>query len=114
MWHDMLNDFKGWTPEPMVAADGFYLSHTVEPVDVPTQDHIDGFLPPRIMVEGLRPDWPAVIDASRQAAGRLGRGVQFLLRKNRVEVLAGRGSLAGGGQVRVRMVWGGVDAVIGF
>ena len=39
----------------MVAADGFYLSHTVEPVDVPTQEQVDAFLPPRIMVEGLRP-----------------------------------------------------------
>jgi len=31
----------------MVAEDGFYLTHTVEPVDVPTQEQADRFLPPR-------------------------------------------------------------------
>jgi dihydrolipoamide dehydrogenase len=57
---------------------------------------------PGLIVDGLRPDWPAVIDASRRAAGRLNKGVQGLLRKNRVDVLRGRGSLAGQGQVRVQ------------
>ena len=31
----------------MVCEDAFYLSHTVEPVDVPNQSVVDGFLPPR-------------------------------------------------------------------
>ena len=31
----------------MVTEDAFYLSHTVEPVDIPSQEQIDGFLPPR-------------------------------------------------------------------
>lgn len=31
----------------MVNLDGFYLSHTVEPVDIPDQDLVDAFLPPR-------------------------------------------------------------------
>jgi pyruvate/2-oxoacid:ferredoxin oxidoreductase alpha subunit len=31
----------------MVTEDAFYLSHTVEPVDVPEQLQVDGFLPPR-------------------------------------------------------------------
>jgi len=31
----------------MVNEDAFYLSHTVEPVDVPDQSVVDGFLPPR-------------------------------------------------------------------
>jgi dihydrolipoamide dehydrogenase len=57
---------------------------------------------PGLVIEGLRPDWPAVIAASRQAAGRLNKGVQSLLRKNRVDVLPGRGSLAGSRQVRVQ------------
>jgi dihydrolipoamide dehydrogenase len=57
---------------------------------------------PGLIVDGLRPDWPAVIDASRRAAGRLNKGVQSLLRKNRVDVLKGRGSLAGKGQVKVQ------------
>ncbi len=32
----------------MVTEDAFYLSHTVEPVDIPNQEQIDGFLPPRV------------------------------------------------------------------
>ncbi len=31
----------------MVAEDAFYLSHTVEPVDIPAQEEVDKFLPPR-------------------------------------------------------------------
>ncbi len=31
----------------MVTEDAFYLSHTVEPVDIPTQEEVDRFLPPR-------------------------------------------------------------------
>ncbi|HYM41107.1 MAG TPA: transketolase C-terminal domain-containing protein [Thermoplasmata archaeon] len=31
----------------MVTEDAFYLSHTVEPVDIPSQEEIDRFLPPR-------------------------------------------------------------------
>ncbi len=31
----------------MISEDAFYLSHTVEPVDVPTPDEVDRFLPPR-------------------------------------------------------------------
>jgi len=32
----------------MVTEDAFYLSHTVEPVDVPTVEEVDAFLPPRV------------------------------------------------------------------
>ncbi len=31
----------------MVTEDAFYLSHTVEPVDIPSQEQVDQFLPPR-------------------------------------------------------------------
>jgi pyruvate ferredoxin oxidoreductase alpha subunit len=41
----------------MVCEDAFYLSHTVEPVDVPSSDAVDAFLPPRtgraILVAGV-------------------------------------------------------------
>jgi len=56
---------------------------------------------PGLVIDGLRPDWPAVIDASRRAADRLNKGVGALLRKNRIDVLLGSGRLAGKGQVRV-------------
>ncbi len=39
----------------MVAEDAFYLSHTVEPVDVPSQETVDRFLPPPGGQFGLRP-----------------------------------------------------------
>ncbi|HKZ90300.1 MAG TPA: transketolase C-terminal domain-containing protein [Thermoplasmata archaeon] len=38
----------------MVAGDGFYLSHTVEPVDLPTQEDVDAFLPSKPPPTGLR------------------------------------------------------------
>jgi len=39
----------------MVAEDAFYLTHTYEPVDIPTQDQVDRFLPPRKPSSGFRP-----------------------------------------------------------
>jgi pyruvate/2-oxoacid:ferredoxin oxidoreductase alpha subunit len=39
----------------MVNEDAFYLSHTVEPVDVPAQEAVDRFLPPREAHAVLRP-----------------------------------------------------------
>ncbi len=43
----------------MVAEDAFYLSHTVEPVDVPAQEAVDAFLPPRQGHAILRPGEPS-------------------------------------------------------
>jgi dihydrolipoamide dehydrogenase len=57
---------------------------------------------PGIRAEGLTADYAAVIDASRKAADRLSKGVRSLMRKNRIEVVEGRGSLASGPQVVVR------------
>ncbi|MEE9279301.1 MAG: dihydrolipoyl dehydrogenase [Myxococcota bacterium] len=56
---------------------------------------------PGLVVQGLSADWGAVIDASRKAAKRLNAGVGSLMRKNRIEVLAGRGRLGGARQVVV-------------
>ena len=56
---------------------------------------------PGLVVEGLRPDYGAVIDASRKAADRLSKGVVSLMKKNRIDVVAGRGRLVGQGGVRV-------------
>ncbi len=46
-----------------------------------------------IRVEGLSLDYARVIERSRQAADRLAKGVQFLLRKNKIALLSGRGRL---------------------
>jgi dihydrolipoamide dehydrogenase len=56
---------------------------------------------PGILLDGLSFDYAAVIAASRKAAERLGRGVGGLMRKNKIEVIQGRGRLAGNGQVAV-------------
>lgn len=39
----------------MVAMDAFYLTHTVEPVDLPEPEQVDAFLPPRPKVGTLTP-----------------------------------------------------------
>jgi len=39
----------------MVAEDAFYLSQTVEPVDIPSQDDVDRFLPPLARAFAVRP-----------------------------------------------------------
>jgi dihydrolipoamide dehydrogenase len=64
-------------------------------------EEIKGGKIPGVKVEGLRADYGAVIDASRKAADRLNKGVTGLMRKNKVEVVAGRGRLTGRGRVTV-------------
>jgi len=47
----------------MVCMDGFVLTHAVEPVDLPSQDQVDGFLPPFEPRQVLDPDEPVTIGA---------------------------------------------------
>jgi dihydrolipoamide dehydrogenase len=56
---------------------------------------------PGLVVDGLRVDYSAVIDASRGAADRLNKGVTSLMKKNQIEIFQGRGRLAGPGLVSV-------------
>jgi dihydrolipoyl dehydrogenase len=56
---------------------------------------------PGLVVEGQSANYSQVIDASRSAADRLARGVASLMRKNKIEVLAGRARLAAGKEVVV-------------
>ena len=51
--------------------------------------------------QGLVLDYPKVVDHSRKTADRLCKGVQSLLRKNRITLVPGRGRLAGRGAVAV-------------
>lgn len=48
-----------------------------------------------IAPDGVRLDYGKVIDHSRRSADRLCKGVQALLKKNRIELVKGRGRLAG-------------------
>ncbi len=52
-----------------------------------------------IKVSGLSFDYPQVIKRSRQVAGRLAKGVEYLLKKNRVPLLKGAGRLEGNTRV---------------
>jgi dihydrolipoamide dehydrogenase len=55
-----------------------------------------------IKVEGtVKPDFSAVVARSRGVADGMSKGVQFLLKKNKVEVISGTGRLAGSGKVEV-------------
>jgi dihydrolipoamide dehydrogenase len=54
-----------------------------------------------ITLEGVHADYGVAHRRSRQVAERMSRGVEFLLRKNRITLVPGRGELAGPGAVRV-------------
>jgi pyruvate ferredoxin oxidoreductase alpha subunit len=47
----------------MVCMDGFVLTHAIEPVELPTQDQVDAFLPPFDPRQVLDPDDPVTIGA---------------------------------------------------
>ncbi len=54
-----------------------------------------------IKVQGLSYDYGQVITRSREVAGRLAKGVEFLLKKNKIPLLSGTGRLDGPHQVSV-------------
>jgi dihydrolipoamide dehydrogenase len=49
----------------------------------------------------VTPDFPAVIERSRGVADKMNRGVGFLMKKNKIDVVMGRATLLGGGRIRV-------------
>lgn len=50
----------------------------------------------------VTPDFPKVIDRSRGVADKMNRGVQFLMKKYKVDVLYGYGRLIGGGKIDIQ------------
>src|SRR5712675_2040145 len=48
-----------------------------------------------------KPDFAAVIKRSRGVADKMSRGVQFLMKKNKIDVVMGTGKLAGKGKIEV-------------
>ena len=55
-----------------------------------------------VRCEGLSVDYPKVIEHSRDVADRLAKGVEFLLKKNRIKLFVGTGSLLAPGEVLVQ------------
>jgi dihydrolipoamide dehydrogenase len=51
--------------------------------------------------ENLRVDFSVAVKRSEQAARKLSKGVEYLMKKNKVTVVPGEGRLAGDGRVRV-------------
>jgi dihydrolipoamide dehydrogenase len=49
----------------------------------------------------LQPDFPAIVKRSRGVADKMNKGVQFLMKKNKVDVFMGKATLLGGGKVSV-------------
>ena len=62
--------------------------------------------------DNLRFDFPQVIARSRQVADRLAKGVAFLMRKNKVQVVQGTGRLAAAGTVTVHDEGGKATATL--
>ncbi|MFP4663220.1 MAG: dihydrolipoyl dehydrogenase [Bacteroidales bacterium] len=55
-----------------------------------------------ISAEGdIKPDFPKIIERSRNVAGKMSKGIQFLFKKNKITVHKGFGKLAGKGKVEV-------------
>ncbi|MEL7133007.1 MAG: dihydrolipoyl dehydrogenase [Pseudomonadota bacterium] len=55
-----------------------------------------------LKADGIDYDLPAVVDRSRKVAGQLSGGVQHLLKKNKVTVIMGEGTIPAKGKVSVK------------
>lgn len=54
-----------------------------------------------LKVDGFSADFPAVVKRSRGVADKMSKGIQFLMKKNKIDVINGMGKLKGKGQVEV-------------
>jgi len=54
-----------------------------------------------IQVDGYAADFPAVIKRSRNVADMMSKGVEFLMRKNKIQVVPGTGSVLPGKKVKI-------------
>lgn len=62
-------------------------------------NHADDF---GIKVDGHQADFSAVVKRSRGIAGSMSKGVQFLMKKNKIDVISGFGRLKKGNKVEVK------------
>lgn len=54
-----------------------------------------------ITLSDPKPDFPAIVQRSRKSADKMSKGVQFLMKKNKIDVLTGTGKLQAKGKVEV-------------
>lgn len=64
-----------------------------------------------LSVQGVGYHFPAVIDRSRKVVDKMTKGVQFLLKKNKVELIMGRGSLKKGNKIEITDASGAVSTI---
>src|SRR5882672_7538255 len=57
------------------------------------------------------PNFEAIIKRSRGVADKMSKGVQFLMKKNKIDVILGFGKLKAKGQIEVTKADGGKDTV---
>ncbi len=53
-------------------------------------------------VQGVKLDFPRVVTRSREVAGKMENGVNFLMRKNKIEVIKGNGSFEKGKRLTIK------------
>lgn len=66
-----------------------------------------------IQAQGVQHDFGAVIKRSRGVADKMSKGVQFLMKKNKIDVIMGYGKLAGKGKLEVTAADGSKQIVEG-
>jgi dihydrolipoamide dehydrogenase len=66
-----------------------------------------------IQSTGVQHDFGAVVKRSRGVADKMSKGVQFLMKKNKIDVVMGYGKVAGKGRVQVTAADGTVQMVEG-
>lgn len=64
-------------------------------------DHVRHAKDYGLMVDSPSVDFPAVIKRSRGVADKMSKGVQFLMKTNKIDVLKGKGVLSGKNEVKV-------------
>ena len=64
-----------------------------------------------INVKDHSADFSAVVSRSRDIAGGMSKGVEFLMKKNKIEVIMGTGKLKAAGKLEVTDEKGGVKEV---
>ena len=60
-----------------------------------------------IVVENLRPDLQRIVERSRNVAATMSKGIDYLIKKNGIDLIQGVGKLAGAGTVEVSSLDGG-------
>lgn len=64
-----------------------------------------------LKVSGVESDFPAIIKRSRGVADAMSKGVQFLMKKNKIDVIAGQGTLKSGKSVEVKTTDGKQETI---